>query len=141
MRSCVGCAGVGAAGRSPELLERVLYVFYASFYLGGEDAYDVEAHGIEVWLVFGEVLFGEGADSCLLAGRYGFERVAEARRTAELYLYEDEGLFFVDDEVYFAAALPVVAFDEVVSTPEEVAQREVLAPRAGRLVCQCPTPA
>ena len=116
-------------------------MFNASSCLGGEDAHHVEAHGVEVWLVFGEVLFGEGADSCLLAGRYGLERVAEARRAAELYLYEDEGLFFADDEVYFAAALPVVAFDEVIATPEEVAQREVLAPRAGRLVCQSPTPA
>ena len=122
-------------------LECVLYMFYARSCVGGEDAYHVEAQDVEVWLVVGEVLFREGADGCLLAGRYGFERVTEARRAAELHLYEDEDLFVADDEVYFAAALPVVAFDETISAPGEVAQREVLAPRSGRLAFQSPTPA
>jgi hypothetical protein len=109
--------------------------------MGGEDAYHVEAQGVEVWLVFGEVLFREGADGGLLAGRYGFERVAVACRAAELYLYEDGGLFLTNDEVYFAATLPVVAFDESIAAPEEVVQRKVFAPRSGSLACQAPTPA
>jgi hypothetical protein len=109
--------------------------------VGGEDAYHVEAQGLEVWLVVCEVLFREGADGCLLAGRYGFERVTEARRAAELHLYEDETIFVADDEVYFATAFPVVAFDERIAAPGEVAQREILAPRPGRLACQAPTPA
>lgn len=114
---------------------------YACSCGGGEDAYHVEAQGVEVWLVFGQVLFGEGADSGLLAGRYGFERVSEVCRAAELYLYEDEDLFVADDEVYFAATLPVVAFDQLKTALEEVAEREILAPRSGSLACQSPTPA
>ena len=116
-------------------------MFYARASLVGEDAYHVEAQDVEVWLVVGEVLFCEGADGCLLARRYGFERVAEARRAAELHLNEDEDLFVADDKVYFAAALPVVAFDEFIAAPEEVAQRKVLAPRPGSLAIQSPTPA
>ncbi len=122
-------------------LECVLYVLYARSCVGGEDADYVEAQGVEVWLVVGEVLFREGADGCLLAGRYGFERVAEAHRAAELHLYEDEGFFIADDEVYFSAALSVVAFYERIAASVEVAQREVFAPRAGRPACQSPTPA
>jgi hypothetical protein len=106
-----------------------------------DDAHDVKAHGVEVWLVFGEVLFGERADGGLLTCRYGFEWVAEARRAAEFHFYEDEGFIVADYEVNFAAALPVVAFDEPVTASGKVAQREVLAPRAGRLACQPPTPA
>jgi hypothetical protein len=102
-------------------LEGVLYVFYARSCVGGEDAYHVEAQDIEVWLLVGEVLFREGADGCLLAGRYGFERVAETGRAAELDLYEDECFFVANDEIYFAAALPVIAFDEPVAAPGEVA--------------------
>ena len=122
-------------------LECVLYVFYARSCVGSEDAYHVEAYDVEVRLVVGEVLFRERADGCLLAGRYGFERVTEARRAAELHLYEDEAIFVADDEVYFAAALPIVAFDEPIAAPGEVAQRKVLAPCPGRLACQSPTPA
>jgi hypothetical protein len=122
-------------------LECVLYVVYACSCVGGEDAYHVEAQGVEVWLVFGQVLFGEGADGGLLAGRYGFERVAEVCRAAELYLYEDEYLFVADYEIYFAATLPVVAFDQLKTALEEVAEREILAPRSGSLACQSPTPA
>ena len=114
---------------------------YACSCGGGEDAHHVEAQDVEVWLVVGEVLFNERTDGCLLARRYGFERVPEARRAAKLYLYEDEGLVLADDKVYFAAALRVVTFDEPVAAPEEVAQREVLAPRSGSLACQSPTPA
>jgi hypothetical protein len=122
-------------------LEGVLYMLYACSCVGGEDTDHVEAQGVEVWLVVGDVLFREGAYGSLLTGRYRFERVTEARRAAELHLYEDEAFVVADDEVYFAAALPVVAFDEPVAAPGEVAQREVLAPRAGRLACQSPTPA
>ena len=60
-------------------LEGVLYMLYACSCLGGEDADHVEAQDVEVWLVVGDVLFRKRADRCLLAGRYGFERVAEAR--------------------------------------------------------------
>ena len=122
-------------------LERVFYVVYMGSRAGGEDTYYVETQGLEVGLVLGEVLFGEGADGGLLAGRYGFERIAEAFRAAELHLHKDEDVFVADDEVYFAATLPVVALEEPVAAAEEVAQREVLAPRPGRLVCQSPTPA
>jgi len=122
-------------------LEGILHVFYTYAISFNEDAYDVKAHGVEVWLVIGEVLFGERAEGGLLAGRYGFQWVAEGRRLAELHFYEDEGFIVADYEVYFAATLPVVAFDEPVTAPGKVAQREVLAPRARRLACQSPTPA
>ena len=122
-------------------LECLLYVHYACSRSGNEDAYYVEAQGLEFWLVLGKVLFGEGANGGLLAGRYCFERVTVARGATELDLYEDEGLIVRDDEVYFATTLPVVACEEPVSTTEEVAQREVLAPRPGGLVGQSPTPA
>ena len=78
-------------------LECVLYVFNARACVVGKDAYHVEAQDVEVWLVVGEVLFREGADGCLLARRYGFERIAEACRAAELHLNEDEDLFVADD--------------------------------------------
>ena len=123
---------------SLESIRHVIYTYAIAF---SEDAYDVEAHGVEVWLVFGEVLFGERAEGGLLAGGYGFKWFAEARRAAELHLYEDEDFIVADYEVYLAATLPVVAFDEPVTAPGKVAQREVLAPRAGRLACQPPTPA
>lgn len=145
VRMSVGCWVAESQHRSPitlrAALESVLYVFYARSCVGGEDAYYVEAQGVEVWLVVCDVLFRERADGCLLAGRHGLERVAEAGRAAELDLYEDEGFFVADDEVYFAATLPVVVFDEPVATPGKVAQREVLAPRPGRLASQSPTPA
>ena len=122
-------------------LECLLYVHYACFRSGSEDAYYVEPQGFEVWLVLGKVMFGEGANGGLLAGSYCFERVTEARGATELDLYEDEGLIVTDDEVYFAATLSVVTCDEPVSTTEEVAQREVLAPGPSGLVGQSPTPA
>ena len=122
-------------------LESILHVIYTHAIASSEDTYDVKAHGVEVWLVIGEVLFGERAEGRLLAGRYGFEWVAEARRVAELHFYEDEGFIVADYEVYFAATLPVIAFHEPVTAPGKVAQREVLAPRARRLACQSPTPA
>jgi hypothetical protein len=116
-------------------------VFDAGSSGGSEDADHVEAQDVEFWLVVGEVLFREGADGGLFAGRNGFERIAESRRPAELHLYEDEGLSFADDEVNLAAALPVVAFDEPVAAPGEIAQREVLAPRSAGLGRQSLTPA
>lgn len=89
----------------------------------------------------GQVVLGEEAQGCLLLGGYGFEWVAESGCAAEFHLYEDEDLFVTDDQVDLAAASPVVALDQPVATPGQVAQREVLTPRSGRLVCQSPTPA
>ena len=89
----------------------------------------------------GEVSFGEAAEGALFTWGYGFERVAEAGRAAQFHFYEDQGVFVADDQVDLATARPVVALDEPVATPGQVAQREVLAPRPGRLFCQSPTPA
>ena len=69
----------------------------------------------------GEVPFGEVVEGGLFAGRYGFERVAECGSPAQLYLDEDEGGSFADDEIYLPPARPVVALDEPVAAPREVA--------------------
>jgi hypothetical protein len=116
-------------------------VLYACSRSCSEDADYIETQGFVVWPVFDEVLLGEGADGGLLAGRYGLERAAEARGAAELHLYEDEGIIVSDYEVYLAAPLPVIARDESVAAPDEVAQREVLSPGPGGSVRQSPTPA
>jgi hypothetical protein len=76
----------------------------------------------------------------LLSGRDGFERVAEASRTTQLNLDEDEGFFFADDQVDLPAARPVVALDEPVAAPGQLAQREVLPPRSGGLSLVSPPP-
>ena len=73
----------------------------------------VEAQGVESGWSSAMYCSGESDGCC--CGRHGLERVAEAGPAAELDLYEDEGLFVADDEVYFAATLPVVVFDEPVA--------------------------
>ena len=60
----------------------------------------------------------------LLSRRDGFERVAEASLTTQLNL--DEDFFLADDQVDLPAARPVVALDEPVAAPGQVAQREIL---------------
>ena len=106
----------------------------------GEYPDHVEAYGIEIRFALGEVLMGEPAEGGLLSGRDGFERVAEASRTTQFNLDEDEDFFFADDHVDLPAARPVVALDEPVAAPGQVAQREVLPPRSGRLSLVSPPP-
>jgi hypothetical protein len=125
----------------PAALEGVLYVIYARPVVAGQDSDHVEAQGFEVWLVDGEVLFCEGAKGPLFTWGYGFQGVAEARSAAEFHFYEDEDPFFTDDQVDLPAASPVVALDQPVAAPGQVAQRKVLPPRPGSLLCQIPTPA
>jgi hypothetical protein len=50
----------------------------------------VKAHGIEVRLLLGEVLYCEGANGGLLAGGDGFEWVSEAGPPAQLDFCENE---------------------------------------------------
>ena len=54
---------------------------------------------------------------------------------------QHQGGSLAQDQVHFPVPVPVVALDEVVTLPGEVAQRELLAPRAGEAVVQPPTPA
>jgi len=100
----------------------------------GEDSDHVEAQGVVVWLVVGEVLLGEAAEGLLFTLGYGFEGVAEAGRAAELHFYEDEGVFVAYDQVDLSAARPVIAFDEPVAAPSQIAQRDIFPPRPGGLV-------
>jgi hypothetical protein len=60
--------------------------------LAEEYANDVKAHGIEVRLGLGQVLFCEGANGGLLAGGDGFEWVSEAGPPAQLDFCENERL-------------------------------------------------
>lgn len=106
-----------------------------------EDTDDVEAHGVEGWLLLGQVLFGQGADSALLARGDGLERVSVARSAAQFDLDEDQGVLVAQDQVQLAEAGAVVTLDERVASLGEVTQREVLAPGAGAAFAQGPTPA
>ncbi len=58
--------------------------------LAGEYADHVEAQRVEVRIFFGEVLFGQRADSGLLLGGDGFEWISETHAPAYLDLGEDE---------------------------------------------------
>jgi len=60
--------------------------------LAREYADDVEAHGIEVRLLLGQVLLCEGANGGLLAGGDRVERATEAGPPAQLHLCENEGV-------------------------------------------------
>jgi hypothetical protein len=53
---------------------------------------DVKAHGIEVRLLLGEVLYCEGANGGLLAGGDRLERATEAGPPAQLDLCENESV-------------------------------------------------
>jgi hypothetical protein len=97
----------------------------------GEHPDHAEAYAVEIWFAVVEVLFGEPAEGGLLAWRHGFERVAEAGCATQFHLDKNEGVFIADDQVDLATARPVVAFDEPVAAPGQVAQREVLTPRSG----------
>jgi len=123
------------------VLERVLDVANAQPVISDEDADHVEPQGIETRVAVGEVLHGELAEGGLFAVRDGFEWVAVSGSAAQFYFDEDEGVFFADDQVDLPAPRPVVALDEVVATPGQVAQREVLVPRPGGPYCSGATPA
>jgi hypothetical protein len=120
------------------VLERVLDVTDAKPVLSDEDADLVESQGVEMWVAVGEVLHGELAEGGLFAGRDGFEWVAVGGPTARFDFDEYEGVFIADDQVDLPAPRPVVALDEVVAAPGQVAQREVLTPRPGGPTAQAP---
>ena len=109
--------------------------------LADEYADDVEAHGIEVRLLFGQVSFCERADGGLLASGDRVERATEARSPAQFHLGKDDSIAVSQNQVYLAEAGAVVALDELVALPGEVTQRELLAPRAGGAFAQGRTPA
>ncbi len=123
------------------VLERVFHVANAQALPSGENADNVEAEGVEVGVALGEVLYGERAKGGLLARCHGFQRISEAGPAPQLDLDEDEGVFRADYQVDLPAARPVVALDQPVAAPGQVAQREVLTPRSGGLLPQAPTPA
>ena len=109
--------------------------------LADEYADDVEAHGIEVWLLLGQVSFCERADGGLLASGDRVEGATEARPPAQLHLGKDDSIAVAQYQVYLAEAGAVVALDELVALPGEVTQRELLAPGAGGAFVQVRTPA
>ena len=122
-------------------LEGVLYVDDPGCALDDEYPDHVEAQGVEVGFSFGEVLFGQGADGGLFAWGDGLERVSEAQSAAELHFDNDEGMFPAQDQVQLPVTGTVVPFDELVSPPHQVLQRELLAPGAGETFAQGLTPA
>jgi hypothetical protein len=116
-------------------------VVYAKLVLACEYPHDVESQRVELRITVGEVLFGEGAEHLLFAGGDGFQRVAEACTASQLHFHEDEGVVFAQDQVDLPVARPVVAFDELVAAPGEIAEGEILTPRSGGLLFQPATPA
>jgi hypothetical protein len=113
----------------------------ARYALTDEYADDVEAHGIEVRLLLGQVTFCERANGGLLASGNRVERATEARPPAQLDLGKDDRVPVAQDQVQLAEAGAVVALDELVAPLRQVAQSELLAPRAGGMFAQGPTPA
>ena len=83
--------------------------------LADEYADDVEAHGIEVRLLLGQVSLCERADGGLLASGDGVERATEAGPPAQLHLGKDDGIAVAQYQVYLPAPRPVVALDERVA--------------------------
>jgi hypothetical protein len=121
--------------------EGVLHVDEARCALADEYADDVEAHGIEVRLLLGQVTFCERAYGGLLAGGDRVEWATEAGSPAQLHLCENESVPVAQDQVQLAEAGAVVAIDELVALLRQVAQRELFAPRAGGTFAQGRTPA
>lgn len=76
----------------------------------------------------------------MFTGGYGFEGGAEARAAAHLDFDEDDCGTVAQDQVQFPVTGPVVALDEDVAAPGQVAQREFFAPRARAPVVQLATP-
>ena len=122
-------------------LEGVLYVDDPGCAFADEYADHVEAQRIEVRALPGEILFGKRADGGLLVGGDGFEWIPEAQSAAHLDLDEDEGILVAQDQIQLPVTGAVVALDELVSLLQQVAQRELFAPRAGEAFAQGPTPA
>jgi hypothetical protein len=102
---------------------------------------DVEAHGVEVRLLLGQVLFCEGAYGGLLAGGDRLEWATEIGSPAQLDLCENQSVPVAQDQVQLAEAGAVVALEELVALLREVTQRELLAPRACGTFAQGRTPA
>jgi|SRR5688572_24845830 hypothetical protein len=102
-------------------LEGVLDVTHAGRAFAEEDAYDVEAHGVEGWLSIEEVEFGEGADLGLFTRGDCLQRISEAGSAAQLHLDEYEGCTAADDEVEFPVAGAVVALHKCVALSRQVA--------------------
>lgn len=113
----------------------------ARFAAGREDSDHVEACVFECGRSLRQVLPGEGAYGGLLARGDGFEGVSVARSPAKFDFHEDESRSLAEDKIQLPVAGPVVALDQLVSTVGQVAQREVLAPRAARTFAQVLTPA
>ena len=88
-----------------------------------------------------EVSLSQGADRGLFAGGDGFERMSESRSSTQPDLDEDESVSVPEDQVQLPVAGPVVALEEDVALSQEVAQRELFAPRSGEPFLQGPTPA
>ena len=109
--------------------------------LAREYPHDVESQGVEVRVPVGKVLLGEGTEGLLFAGGDGFQRVAEAGSAPQFHFDEDEDVVLAQDQVDLSVARPVVAFDELIVAPGQIAEREVLTPRSGGFIFQSPTPA
>jgi len=54
---------------------------------------------------------------------------------------QHQGIFVAQDQIQLPVTGAVIALDELVSLPQQVAQREIFAPRAGEAFAQGPTPA
>ena len=123
------------------VLEGILDVMDPWPALSSKYPHRIEAELTEVRLSVDEVLFGDGADDGSFVRGDGFEWVSETCSPAQLHLDEDERSAPAHDEVQLAVAGTVVAFNEFVTLPDQVAERELLSPRAGSPIIQAPTPA
>jgi hypothetical protein len=131
----------GGAALLQTALECVFDVMHPDVGSVGEDADHVEPHGIEVWFLDVKVVFGYEAQGVLLAGIDGLEWVSEAGPAPQLYLDKDEGVTLPYYKVDLPTPYSVVTLDECVPVLDQVAQRKVFTPGAGRFIFQPPTPA
>jgi hypothetical protein len=117
-------------------LEGVLYVDDPGCAFVDEYPDHVETQGVEAWSPIEEVSLGQGADGGLFAGGDGFEWMPEAGSATQFHFDKDEGIAVAQDQVQLPVTGPVVALDEDVPPPRQVAQGEIFAPRAGATFAQ-----
>ena len=94
---------------------------YAGGALAHENPHYVEAQGVEGRLFVEEVVFGQGADGGLFMRGDGLQRVPEAGSSPQLHLDEHERGTAAHYEIELPVAGAVVALDEGVAAPGQVA--------------------
>lgn len=86
-----------------------------------EDSNDIESEILELRLRLGEILLREGPDRGLLSRRYGFSGLPETGASPQLDLHEYDRLLVAQDQVYLSVARAIVALDEPIALPGQVA--------------------